>query len=89
MDDTWRPVFSILIPFCSMFGGPYLNSWVGGLSPTLRYMLAALVGMVAGGFGSEFTAYPMHLDAGIEAGATMGLTGQKLLTMQEPPSKAD
>lgn len=87
MDDSWRPIFSILVPFVSMFGGPWLNSWIGGLSPVVRYALSALVGMLAGGLGSEFTAYPMHLDAGISAGLTMGITGQKLLTMQEPEGK--
>ena len=83
MDDAWRPVFSILVPFLSMFGGPWLNGYVQKASPIIRYGIAAMVGMLAGGLGSEFTAYPMHLDAGVEAGATMGIAGQKLLMTQE------
>ena len=86
-DDHLRQIFSIVVPFISMFGGPYLNSWLTTASPVVRYAISALVGMLIGGLGSEYTAYPMHLDAAVEAGATMGITGQKLLVTQAQEGK--
>jgi len=83
--DMYRQIFSAIVPLLATFAGPLLTHWFTELPQPAKYFISAVVGLIVGAMGSEFTAFPMHADAGATAGISMGIAGQRLLQMPTTP----